>query len=126
MAPRRHRPYSTVQAGSFEAGDVQWFPEGGLNVSYNCVDRWAYKHPNKVSLPGPTAVSEGERLMKAISTQTAIIWEADEPGQHVELTYEQLFQEVCKTANILKSYGVKKGDVRLLPQAQPPNFIADG
>lgn len=44
----RHRPYSTVQAGSFAAGDVQWFPEGGLNVSYNCVDRWAYKHPNKV------------------------------------------------------------------------------
>lgn len=44
----RHRPYSTVQAGSFEAGDVQWFPEGGLNVSYNCVDRWAYKTPNKV------------------------------------------------------------------------------
>ncbi len=43
-----HRPYSTVQAGSFESGDVQWFPEGGLNVSYNCVDRWAYKHPNKV------------------------------------------------------------------------------
>ena len=43
-----HRPYSTVMAGSFEAGDVQWFPEGGLNVSYNCVDRWAYKHPNKV------------------------------------------------------------------------------
>ena len=42
-----HRPYSTVMAGSFEAGDVQWFPEGGLNVSYNCVDRWAYKHPNK-------------------------------------------------------------------------------
>lgn len=43
-----HRPYSTVMAGSFAAGDVQWFPEGGLNVSYNCVDRWAYKHPKKV------------------------------------------------------------------------------
>jgi acetyl-CoA synthetase len=83
-----HRPYSTVMAGSFEHGDVQWFPEGGLNVSYNCVDRWAYKHPNK----------------------TAIIWEADEPGQHVELTYEELLREVCKTANILKSFGVKKGD----------------
>ncbi|KAI5481396.1 hypothetical protein MNV49_004152 [Pseudohyphozyma bogoriensis] len=83
-----HRPYSTVQAGGFEAGDVQWFPEGGLNVSYNCVDRWAYKNPDK----------------------TAIIWEADEPGEHVELTYQQLLQEVCRTANILKSYGVKKGD----------------
>lgn len=45
-----HRPYSTVMAGSFEAGDVQWFPEGGLNVSYNCVDRHAYATPDKVSL----------------------------------------------------------------------------
>ncbi|KDE09541.1 acetyl-coenzyme A synthetase [Microbotryum lychnidis-dioicae p1A1 Lamole] len=83
-----HRPYSTVMAGSFEAGDVQWFPEGGLNVSYNCVDRWAYKNPDK----------------------TAIIWEADEPGEHVELTYSQLLQEVCRMANILKDMSVKKGD----------------
>lgn len=51
---RRHRPYSTVSAGSFAAGDIQWFPEGGLNVSYNCVDRWAYKHPKKVR---PTSLS---------------------------------------------------------------------
>lgn len=50
----------------------------------------------------------------ALTRQTAIIWEADEPGEHVELTYEQLLQEVCKTANILKSYGVKKGDVSRL------------
>ena len=32
-------------------GDIVWFPEGGLNASYNCVDRWAFKHPNKVILP---------------------------------------------------------------------------
>ena len=51
-----HRPYSTVTSGSFEAGDIQYFPEGGLNVSYNCVDRWAYKHPKKVSLLDRSAV----------------------------------------------------------------------
>lgn len=51
--------------------------------------------------------------------QTAIIWEADEPGQHVELTYEELLQEVCKTANILKSWGVKKGDVSDISEAFP-------
>lgn len=43
-----HRPFHTVRAGTFETGDIQWFPEGGLNASYNCVDRWAYKHPEKV------------------------------------------------------------------------------
>lgn len=42
------RPFQTVRAGSFETGDIVWFPEGGLNASYNCVDRWAFKHPDKV------------------------------------------------------------------------------
>jgi hypothetical protein len=45
------RPFQTVRAGGFETGDIVWFPEGGLNASYNCVDRWAFKHPNKVSAP---------------------------------------------------------------------------
>ena len=44
------RPFHTVRAGSFENGDIVWFPEGGLNASYNCVDRWAFKHPDKVSM----------------------------------------------------------------------------
>ena len=49
------RPFQTVRAGGFETGDIVWFPEGALNASYNCVDRWAFKHPNKVgaSLIGP-------------------------------------------------------------------------
>jgi hypothetical protein len=44
------RPFQTVRAGGFETGDIVWFPEGGLNASYNCVDRWAFKHPEKVTL----------------------------------------------------------------------------
>jgi len=42
------RPFHTVRSGSFETGDIAWFPEGGLNASYNCVDRWAFKDPKKV------------------------------------------------------------------------------
>jgi hypothetical protein len=42
------RPFKTVRSGSFENGDVVWFPEGGLNASYNCVDRWAHTQPDKV------------------------------------------------------------------------------
>ncbi|KAJ2928133.1 hypothetical protein H1R20_g8947, partial [Candolleomyces eurysporus] len=82
------RPFHTVRSGSFDNGDIVWFPEGGLNASYNCVDRWAYKHPNK----------------------TAIIYEADEPGEGREISYAELFREVCSIANVLKSWGVKKGD----------------
>ena len=44
------RPFKTVQSGSFDKGDIVWFPEGGLNACYNCVDRWAYKNPEKVRL----------------------------------------------------------------------------
>lgn len=41
-------PFRTVRAGGFINGDVAWFPEGQLNASYNCVDRWAFKNPDKV------------------------------------------------------------------------------
>ncbi|KAJ8462925.1 hypothetical protein ONZ45_g17763 [Pleurotus djamor] len=82
------RPFQTVRSGGFETGDIVWFPEGGLNASYNCVDRWAFKHPDK----------------------TAIIYEADEPGDGCEITYGELLREVCRVANVLKGMGVKKGD----------------
>ncbi|KAI6161808.1 hypothetical protein EDD17DRAFT_1582730 [Pisolithus thermaeus] len=36
------RPFHIVRSGEFETGDIVWFPQGGLNVSYNCVDRWAF------------------------------------------------------------------------------------
>jgi acetyl-CoA synthetase len=82
------RPFQTVRSGGFETGDIAWFPEGGLNASYNCVDRWAFKHPDK----------------------TAIIYEADEPGQGREISYAELLREVSSVANVLKSMGIKKGD----------------
>jgi acetyl-CoA synthetase len=63
-------------------------PEGGLNVSYNCLDRHAYANPDK----------------------TAIIYEADEPGQAREISYAELLRETCRIANVLKGWGVKKGD----------------
>ena len=42
------RPFHTVRSGGFENGDITWFPEGALNASYNCVDRWAHQTPDKV------------------------------------------------------------------------------
>ncbi|KAL1691266.1 acetate--CoA ligase [Schizophyllum commune] len=82
------RPFQTVRSGGFETGDIAWFPEGGLNASYNCVDRWAFKHPDK----------------------TAIIYEADEPGDGCTVSYAELLRETCSVANVLKGLGVKKGD----------------
>ncbi|KAL0065901.1 acetyl-coenzyme A synthetase 2 [Marasmius tenuissimus] len=82
------RDFQTVQHGTFEEGNITWFPEGQLNASYNCLDRWAFKHPEK----------------------TAIIYEADEPNQHEYISYAKLLDETCKIANVLKGLGVKKGD----------------
>ncbi|EKM57151.1 uncharacterized protein PHACADRAFT_119425 [Phanerochaete carnosa HHB-10118-sp] len=82
------RPFQTIRSGSFKTGDIAWFPEGYINASYNCVDRWAFEDPNK----------------------TAIIYEADEPGNHKYISYGELLREVSRVANVLKRFGVTKGD----------------
>ncbi len=83
------RPYSEVRDVSFR-GDVhiKWFHDGTLNAAVNCVDRHL--------------ATRGD--------QTAIIWEADEPGTSRHITYRELHGEVCRFANVLKAQGVKKGD----------------
>ncbi|KAK7027971.1 acetyl-coenzyme A synthetase 2 [Paramarasmius palmivorus] len=81
-------PFHTVRSGSFAEGNISWFPEGTLNAAYNCVDRHAFKDPNR----------------------TAIIYEADEPDQHKYISYGQLLNEVSRVANVLKSLGIKRGD----------------
>jgi acetyl-CoA synthetase len=50
------------------------------------------------------------KLTNLSSEQTAIIYEADEPGEGCEITYAQLLREVCSVANVLKSMGIRKGD----------------
>ena len=67
---------------------AQWFVDGKLNAAYNCVDR----HLNSW------------RRNKA-----AIIFEGENGDSRV-LTYQDLYREVSKFANVLKSMGVKKGD----------------
>ncbi len=68
--------------------DINWFYDGTLNVTYNCIDRYAKNDPDKV----------------------AIIWEGDNPKDVKKITYKELLENVCKTANVLKKIGVKKGD----------------
>jgi acetyl-CoA synthetase len=68
---------------------AKWFVGGKTNASYNCLD----KH-----------------LGTWRQNKAAIIWEG-EPGDTRVLTYQTLHHEVCKFANVLKSLGVKQGDV---------------
>ncbi|XP_061668605.1 acetyl-coenzyme A synthetase 2-like, mitochondrial isoform X2 [Syngnathoides biaculeatus] len=80
-------PFRGVLDYDAERGKVSWFEGGRLNVSVNCLDRHARSSPEKV----------------------ALIWERDEPGSEVKVTYRQLLEMTCRTANLLRRRGVKKG-----------------
>ncbi len=73
----------------FEGPKVDWFKNGKLNISENCLDRHLETRGDK----------------------PAIIWEPNEPNEEaVTLTYKQLHAKVCEFANVLEAKGVKKGD----------------
>jgi acetyl-CoA synthetase len=71
-------------------GDVsiKWFEDGRLNASANCLDRH----------------------LETRGDQTAIIWEGDDPAAQKSVTYRELHEAVCRLANAMKTFGVKKGD----------------
>jgi acetyl-CoA synthetase len=76
---------------SFNEADfhIQWFADGKINASANCLDRH----------------------LKTRGDAVAIIWEPDDPGSEPRrFTYKQLHAEVCRFANVLKAQGVAKGD----------------
>lgn len=67
---------------------VRWFIGGKLNASFNCLDR---------------------HIKTPARNRAAIIWESDD-GQYKTLTYQQLYYEVSRFANVLKKKGIRKGD----------------
>ena len=66
-----------------------WFADGELNACYNCLDR---------------------HLGTPIAKKAALVWQGEPEEDSKTLTYEELHREVCKFANVLKSFGVVKGD----------------
>ena len=77
--------FISVHNGEF--ADTKWFEGGKINISVNCIDRHLENNANK----------------------TALIWEGDDPNDSKELSFQELHDEVCKFANVLKSLDVKKG-----------------
>src|SRR6188472_150581 len=84
------KPPTKIENVSFAPGNIsiKWFEDGVLNAAYNCIDRHLAKRAN----------------------QTAIIWEGDDPSQSKHITYQELHDEVCRFANILRNRNVEKGD----------------
>ena len=51
-----------------------------------------------------------DRHLPTRANQTAIIFEGDDPSDSRHITYQELHEQVCRFANVLKAHGVKKGD----------------
>ena len=75
---------------SFDPADfrVRWYQDGELNVSVNCLDR----------------------QLAARAGKTALLFEGDDPSVSRRITYRELYEQVCRFGNALRTTGVKKGD----------------
>jgi acetyl-CoA synthetase len=83
-----YKKWDKVLDYDFHKPYIKWFTGGKLNASYNCLDR---------HITTPTR------------NKAAIIWEADD-GSYKTYTYQQMFMEVNRFANVLRKHGIKKGD----------------
>jgi acetyl-CoA synthetase len=84
------KPYTKVKNTTFAYPDVsiKWFEDGQLNVCANCLDRH----------------------LEARGDQVALIWEGDALGTDRHITYNEMYEQVCKLSNAYKSLGIGKGD----------------
>ena len=83
-------PFTKVKDVSYHREDfrIRWYYDGVLNVSANCIDRH----------------------LATRGHQTALIFEGDDPSVSYTVSYFELAKQVNRRANLLKQYGVKKGD----------------
>ena len=84
------KPYKKIKEVKYSTKEVKinWFQDGTLNASANCIDRH----------------------LKDKKDKTAIIWVGDDPKDSQKISYKQLHQKVSKAANGLRKLGIKKGD----------------
>jgi acetyl-CoA synthetase len=83
------KQYDTVLNWNFTEPKIEWFAGGQLNITENCIDRWANTQPDA----------------------TAIIWESNNPDEaSITITYKELLHKVNQFAHVLKNNGAQKGD----------------
>ena len=83
------RPWNKTLEWNFNEPKIEWFINGKLNITENCLDRHLTTFENK----------------------TAIIWESNNPNEKsIKLTYQELHQKVCQFANVLKNNDPYKKD----------------
>jgi acetyl-CoA synthetase len=85
-----YRAPTKIKNTSFAKGNVsiKWFEDGITNAAYNCIDRHLAERGDQV----------------------AILWEGDDPKDSKKITYQELHDNVCRMANVLRNRNVEKGD----------------
>jgi acetyl-CoA synthetase len=83
------KPWEKVLQWEFKTPTVRWFDGAQLNITENCIDRYAATQPHTA----------------------AIIWEPNNPNEQQRIiTYQELHFKVCQFAHVLQNNGIKKGD----------------
>jgi len=83
------KKWTNVLNWDFSIPEIKWFEGAKLNITENCIDRH----------------------LRTKGDKTAIIFEPNSPDEEAQyITYNQLYERVCKMANVLKAQGVEKGD----------------
>lgn len=97
------QPFTKVKNVSYNLDDfrISWYEDGCLNASVNCLDRHLQEHGDRV----------------------AYYWESDGGGESRTLTYRDLYFQVNRFANALKSVGVSRGDVVTLYLPMIPEAV---
>ncbi|MDP1779939.1 MAG: AMP-binding protein, partial [Anaerolineales bacterium] len=78
-----------------------------MNIVHNCVDKWTMDDGQQTTVNGQ---------------RSAVIFEGEEGGTK-SLTYKELYKEVNKTANALRSLGLGKGDAIGIFMPMTPEIV---
>ena len=96
-----YEPYSKVIDLSEGIQYPKWCVGGKMNIVHNCVDKYQ---------------------QSGLKDQPAVVWEGEEGGTK-RLTYRELFEQVNKAANALRSLGLDKGDAVGLFMPMTPEIV---
>ena len=93
--------YTKVNESNFSQGHIEWFSDGILNASYNCIDR---------------------HILQGNGNRTALIWQSNDPAVSKKISYQELLDQVCAFSNALKEINIQKGDriciyMQMIPEA---------
>lgn len=80
---------------------IRWMEGAKTNLSYNLLDR---------------------NIERGLGATVAFYWEGNDPDDSCAITYQQLLEDVCRFANVLKSRGLKKEDTVALYMPMIPEL----